>query len=606
VKAEKRKISKIAAVLLVLLTARAGSGAATGLSREGRRLLWDGRPVRLVGFSYYGLVADRSFDFSSFLRILAAHNVTLTRFFVTLPWPVYPGPNLLPFAKVGKHYDLKRFDDRFFERLKRVVKEAEELGIICQVCIFDRCGLAAGDKRGWDNNPYNMRNNLNGLFSTRGRSYPLFCVTSGEGARIHAALMRKVVRTLGTCKNVIYEIMNEPVPELGPLAQWHKWAAGILKEELRGKLGSKLVSANGDYNDPNIDLFSMHRAGSEPHVRWALRRSQESGKPVILSDDGDMACMFNPRVTTIAAARALRAGQHFEHLAYTLTLQREEESRRADRLEDLPGLSFLNLRRLSRIAVPVINRPYVRDVRIAREQESLIWEARVKNGESVTEVSLCLSADGGRSWVPVRCIQTEGLLRARISLDPERRYLFQPAFLLRNGQQVVGSIGAWGPWRCAYLRMERSVKESGLIRIRANVPDGALKRAAYAGVSCYETDIRKRSRYAYFRFDTGAHPRGRPRNATVTLEIYDRPGGSQILLEYDGAGGPYTPCPPLKLEGSGTWKTIFFQLKEALFSGRQNDGADFRVSALPSGTPLALRAVTVLLPEPEYKSMQDS
>ncbi|MFQ5352975.1 MAG: hypothetical protein ACE5D3_07870, partial [Candidatus Binatia bacterium] len=286
-----------------ILLGSAAPGAPSGLKRDGRMLLWEERPLQLVGYSYYGLLGDRSFEPEPFLEILAANNLNFTRFFLILPWPVEPGPNVLPFTKTDGKYDLTRLNDEFFVRLRHIVTTAEKLGIICQLCLFDRCGLSIADDRAWPNNPYNANCNINGILSGEGRGYPPFCETDGPIAEINSAFLRRVVDTTGDCGNVIYEIMNEPYRSLGPLEKWHAWVARELRKSLAGKSGSNVISSCGAYDDSEIDVFSMHMAGSERHVTAAIRESERLQKPVILSDDGDTRCMFRPDVTVASARR---------------------------------------------------------------------------------------------------------------------------------------------------------------------------------------------------------------------------------------------------------------------------------------------------------------
>jgi hypothetical protein len=215
---------------------------------------------------------------------------------------------------------LHQTDNHFFERLRRIVKKAEQLGIVCQVCLFDRCGLNTSDKLAWDNNPYNSRCNVNGLLEAGQNGYPVFCQTEGPIAKINAAFIKKVVDTIGDSSNVIYEIINEPFRELGPLPQSHTWVARELRNNLENPSGSKVISPTGAYNDPEIDLFSMHRAGSESHVQAAISEGITLGIPVILSDDGDSDCMYNPGVAHHVTQRGNRWLQTFfnkeDYIAY--------------------------------------------------------------------------------------------------------------------------------------------------------------------------------------------------------------------------------------------------------------------------------------------------
>ncbi len=70
-----------------------------------------------------------------------------------------------------------------------------------------------------------------------------------------------------------------------------------------------------------------------------------------------------------------------------------------------------------------------------------------------------------------------------------------------------------------------------------------------------------------------------PSEVWVTVEYYDG-GGDQWMLEYDGVTAPYTAVPPVQLQNTGRWRRHTFHLTDAYFGGRQNVGADLRLSDL--------------------------
>lgn len=589
--------SALVAVLCLSVGFPAIAGSAK-LRREGRELFWGEKRIQLVGYSYYGLVGDRWFDAEAFLETLAAHNINLTRFFLILPWPVEPPrPNLLPFARTGRKYDLRRFDEQFFVRLRSVVKTAERLGIVCQVCLFDRCGLAIADRRAWPNNPYNADCNVNGMLKGGKGGYPLFCQVEGPIAEINAAFIRKVVETIGDCPNVIYEIINEPYEQLGPLPQWHVWVARQLRKNLAGRAGSKVISAGErrSYNAAEeIDVFAMHSASDARRVAAAVRLSEDLDKPLILSDDGDRRSMFNPDVTAASAKRALALGKHFEHLEFTITLQREEQRRRAARLDEMPALCQLNLRSLARCSTPLLSRPYVRRGGVRKvDGRYLLW-ARIERAGEVGRVFGEWSGDGGKSWSRMSLSISNGIVESdALPARAGARNLVRVVCIDGQSRRWPGPVYHYGPQDEWTVRLGEQVVEAGLMRVRPYIPDGAIRAARRGGRSCYETDPDRRGKYAYFRLED-SFPRGAVRGpVTVAVEYFDEPAGSKLRLEYDGEEGPYSAAQPVVLAGSGKWKRASFRIDDAIFRGRQNDGADLRFSLQEPVAPLALRWVGV-------------
>lgn len=586
---DKRAVFFFLAVLLVCV-----SWAEGRLTRQGRSLLWDQQPINMVGYSYYGLVADRQFDTDAFLENIASHNINFTRFFLILPWPVEPGPNVLPFAKTDGKYDLRRFNEEFFERLRHVVKRAEQLGIICQVCLFDRCGLSIGDRHAWQNNPYNAECNVNGLLKGNNGGYPPFCCVEGLIAEINAAYIKKVVETIGDCDNVLYEIMNEPYGRLGDLAKWHAWVARQLRKNLQGRPGSKVISSTGPYDDEQIDVFSMHKAGSARHVAATVKQSKELNKPIILSDDGDMQCMYNPEVTQFSAKRALELDQHFEHLEFSIANQREIENRRASYYYQLPGLCQLNRRNLSRLSVPLILRPYVSSVSVCKTSAGGVFSAKIENAKKIQRIVGEQSSDGGRTWsqLPVD-IYNDTIKSKAFSIGNDIRTLVRIVCFDKQSRRWAGPIYASVPANRWAVQLGTEIIENGIFRVRPNAPDGVVEPAILGGKACYRVAPDKRGKYAYFRLED-SFPRGQISGpVTIKVEYFDETTDSRLILEYDGRSGPYTTAAPVSLEGSGTWKSTSFIVQDASFKGRQNDGADFRFSLENSKTPMALHSVSI-------------
>ncbi|MEX2188100.1 MAG: hypothetical protein WD875_14940 [Pirellulales bacterium] len=568
------------------------------LSRVGSELRWNGKPVHLVGHSYYGLLGDEDFDADGYLDALAAHNVNFTRFFLMLPWPVHEDgrPNLLPFHRENGKYDLRRFDEKCWRRLEHIVARAESLGIICQVCAFDRCGLSRGDRRAWPNNPYNAAINANGLFEDGQRGYPPFCVLDGAAAEINAAVLRKTVETLAAHGNVIYEIINEPYAELGPLRPWHAWASGVLREEFdRRGVRSPVVASTGWHADA-VDLFSMHMAGSDRHVAAALAQSRQIERPLILSDDGDMNCMFNPDVTRASLRRALEEGQHFEHLEYSLALQREEEHRRASRLDEMSALAQINLRALAERGQPLVSRPVVRGSTIAVDGDGQRrLTARIERAELAAAATVEYSHDGGRTWRPISSDRADDRVTSSpLPVAEAARCLARVVCTDGSGRRWPGPSMYYGPLVAASLRVAEDGRliEAGLARIRPRHGDGVMRFASVNGAACLELEPKRRGDYAYFRCEDEALRGAKAnRDAVVTVRFLDRSPSARLVVEYNGSSGPYTSAAPVATKGENAWREVAIALSGFRPQGKQNDGADFRLRLDGDPLPLVLREV---------------
>ncbi len=73
--------------------------------------------------------------------------------------------------------------------------------------------------------------------------------------------------------------------------------------------------------------------------------------------------------------------------------------------------------------------------------------------------------------------------------------------------------------------------------------------------------------------------RATPSEVWVTVEYYDG-GTDSWMLQYDGVADPYTEAPLVQLQNTGRWRRHTFHLTDAYFGGRQNEGADLRLTDL--------------------------
>ncbi len=118
------------------------------------------------------------------------------------------------------------------------------------------------------------------------------------------------------------------------------------------------------------------------------------------------------------------------------------------------------------------------------------------------------------------------------------------------------------------------------LRPAFNYADGAWLVTYLAGREAAHPDRMTvpPSYYIYLEVND-AFLRATPAEVWVTVEYYDG-GNDQWMLEYDGTTAPYTAAPPVQLQNTGKWRLHTFHLTDAYFGGRQNVGADLRLSDL--------------------------
>jgi hypothetical protein len=122
------------------------------------------------------------------------------------PWP-RTGPGT---AKDGKpKFDLSRFDEDFFDRLRDYVTAAGDDGIYVSVMLFEGFGLhlsLAPDNV--EGHPFHAANNVNGVGIDSINDYQVLPLDARVQA-LQEAYIRKVIDTVQDLPNVLYEVANE-------------------------------------------------------------------------------------------------------------------------------------------------------------------------------------------------------------------------------------------------------------------------------------------------------------------------------------------------------------------------------------------------------------
>jgi hypothetical protein len=242
----------------------------------------DAPTVLITSGEHYGAVINLDFDYVTYLQTLAADNLNLTRVFAgpyvepmgafriesnTLapaaenficPWARSETPG---YANGGNKFDLTRWDEQYFTRLKDFIAEAGKRNIIVEFTLF--CPFY-GDEQ-WQLSPLNAANNINGG-GPEDRTQVYTLDKSGELLAVQENLVRKMVRELKEYDNLIYEICNEPYFG-GVTMEWQHHIADLIEEEERGFEKKHLISqniANGSdvIKDPHpaVSVFNFHYA----------------------------------------------------------------------------------------------------------------------------------------------------------------------------------------------------------------------------------------------------------------------------------------------------------------------------------------------------------
>jgi hypothetical protein len=301
-----------------------------------------GRPTVLVGSGeHYGAVLNAKFDFSRYLRTLAADGLNVTRTFsgaYVEPDGAFniarntlaPGPGrfLCPWARSdvpgyahgGNKFDLGRWDPAFFERLRRFVRAAGRAGVVVEMNLF--CPFY--EESQWRLSPMNAANNINGLGAVE-RTNVYTLDRNGGLLAVQEQLVRRIVAELNPHDNLYYEICNEPYFG-GVTLAWQHHVADLIGATEAGLRRRHLISqnvANGrarvENPHPGVSILNFHYATPPDAVamNYALGRvigDNETG----FNGTNDVAYRIE------AWSFLLAGGGLFNHLDYSFAAGSED------------------------------------------------------------------------------------------------------------------------------------------------------------------------------------------------------------------------------------------------------------------------------------------
>lgn len=240
------------------------------------------------------------------------------------PWPRSGGGK----AKDGKpKFDLSKFNDDYFERLRSRVIAAGEQGMYVAVMLFEGWGLhlsPAPDNV--EGHPFHAGNNVNGISLTSILDHQVLPLPEPI-RKLQEAYMKKVLDTLHDLPNVLYEVSNESsgggkvgqdfadilnlpeLPDWGDSTEWQYWVIDFVKnyEKEKGyehrpmgmtmqfpvedttKFNEPLLKSAADWISPGYDDEIFADGGhpmspDSPPSHWYDNPPVADGKKIIISD----------------------------------------------------------------------------------------------------------------------------------------------------------------------------------------------------------------------------------------------------------------------------------------------------------------------------------
>ena len=282
------------------------------------------------------------FDYDAYLDFLAEHGHNFIRLWrweqfrsqaaggdfhlcmTPQPWP-RTGPGA---ARDGKpRFDLDRFDEAFFERLRDRVVAAGRRGMYVGVMLFDGWALHLSPAPDHvEGHPFHAANNVNGIGIGSILDYQVLPLDPRVQA-LQEAYVRKVVDTLHDLPNVLWEVANESsgggaadpafaellgqdgIPEWGDSTAWQYWVIDTVKRHeqemgydrhpmgmtmqfpvpVQTRVNQPLYDSRAEWISPGYDdeIFAdggHPMAPGSPPSRWLEDPPAADGRKVVISD----------------------------------------------------------------------------------------------------------------------------------------------------------------------------------------------------------------------------------------------------------------------------------------------------------------------------------
>jgi len=389
--------------------------------------LWRDRPAVLItSGEHYGAVLNLDFDYVRYLDELKAHRFNLTRTFsgtyrevpgsfnitgntlapgagrFICPWARSESPGA---SDGGNKFDLTKWDESYFARLKDFIIEAGSRGIVVELVFF--CTMY--DDNVWAASPMNARNNINGIGNVG--KYEVYSGRNKDLLTIQRGVVRKLVTELNGFDNLYYEVCNEPYERGGVTKEWNDAIVATIVET-EASLPQKHLIAQGfppsaapiTALNPNVSVLNFHAAKPD-----AVRLNHHLNKVIAFDETGGSE-RGDRKYRMEGWEFILAGGGVYDHLDFSFTPDREDGT--APLPAGTPGGGGPELRRQLRVLKEFIEGfDFVR----LKPNDAIIKSSRITeaDGRVKTNATVKVLADVGQAYA----IYVNGGTRAALELD---------------------------------------------------------------------------------------------------------------------------------------------------------------------------------------------
>ncbi len=266
-----------------------------------------GKAIYLTGAHTWSNLIDNGlsdpptkFDYEKYLDFLVANNHNFLRLWTWEEAKWYTDTledywfEPMPYQRTGNElaldgkpkFDLTKFNQAYFDRLRQRVIEAQQKGIYVSIMLFNGWSIEDKTQLGnpWRGHPFHRDNNINKIDGDRNRNErgeETHTLQIPAVTAFQEAYLRKVIDTVNDRSNVLYEISNESSPGSH---DWQYHAIEYIKNYSSSKpkqhpVGMTVEWPNGD----NSKLFDSPADWISPNGD-INDRPKADGSKVILAD----------------------------------------------------------------------------------------------------------------------------------------------------------------------------------------------------------------------------------------------------------------------------------------------------------------------------------
>ncbi len=222
-----------------------------------------------------------TFDYNSYLDFLQLYNHNFIRLWTweltkysyqrfiyaaPFPWP-RTGPGT---ALDGKpKFDLSKFDQAFFDRLRSRVIATGNRGIYVSIMLFEGHGMCFSKAPWrWDGHPFNKNNNINeidGDPNGDGKGIESHTLQIPSIVKLQEDYVKKVIDTVNDLDNVLYEISNE---DHEGSVEWQYHMINFIRNYEKTKLKQHPIGMTTQRDIGNDAVFNSPAEWISPSEKW--------------------------------------------------------------------------------------------------------------------------------------------------------------------------------------------------------------------------------------------------------------------------------------------------------------------------------------------------